>query len=192
MRTLLIKITIAMVALFLAGCTLLETTYTVDQQKDFTQYRTYSWYGDGFSEAVSGLFDVDAARLDTAIRATIQEHMQSQGLAVREPDTADIWINYQATAHTTMSDRYRYSLEDMNQSYKQKQIRYSSSFDASRRYTTEYNEGEFVVDVIDAKNLQVVWRGIVTIPLGLYDEESRNIQRLQKAMAKMLKKFPPR
>jgi len=176
----------------LTSCSLFEVSYDVDEQTDFSQYRTFSWYSDGFAESISGLFGVDAANLDSAIRATIQKQLLARGISLTQSDSADVWINYQAIAQTTASDRYHYTLEDITQSYIRKQIRYSSSLDASRRYTTVYDQGTFIIDAIDKNRLQVVWRGTVETPLGLYDSEDRRIQRMQKAVTKLLKPFPPK
>jgi hypothetical protein len=189
--TRLTSIVVTLMASVVASCTLFETSYTADPNTDFSQYKTFSWYSDGFAASISGLFGVNAANLDSAIQSTIQQHLQVKGLTLSQPNAADIWINYQAIAKTTSTDRYNYSVEDITQSYIRKQIRYSSSFDASRRFTTVYDQGTFIIDAIDRKDLQVVWRGTVETPIGLYDDENRRIERMQKAVKKLLAKFPP-
>ncbi len=184
-----IIITITCIAL--AGCSLFDITYTKDPQTDFSQYHSFSWYKEGFDDSISGIFDVDTANLDSAIRSTIQQQLQHKGLTLSDPDSADLWINYQAIAQSTLSDRYIYRLEDINQSYIHKQINYSSSFDASRRYNTAYEQGTFTVDVIDRAKMLLIWRGTVETPIGLYDNENRRIERMQKALVKLLAKFSP-
>ncbi|WP_455209916.1 DUF4136 domain-containing protein [Kaarinaea lacus] len=184
------SIVFALAVFALSSCSLFEVSHTIDPQTDFSHYQTFSWYSDGFADSISGLFGVNAAHLDSAIRDTIQQQLQLKGLTLSQPDTADLWVNYQAIAQTTAADRYQYSLEDINQSYIRKQIRYSSSFDASRRFTTVYDQGTFVVDVIDRNDLQVVWRGTVETPIGLYDTEAPRIARMQKAIKKLMMKYP--
>ena len=177
-------------AILLASCSLLDISHTSDDQTDFSQYRSFSWYKEGFSDSIRGVFNIDTANLDSAIRSTIQQQFQLKGLTFSDPDTADLWINYQAITQTTLSDRYVYSLEDINQSYIHKQIRYSSSFDASRRYSTAYEQGTFIVDVIDRSEMLLVWRGTVETPIGLYEKESNRIERIQKALEKLLTQYP--
>jgi hypothetical protein len=180
-----------MTATALASCSLIEVSYTIDQQRDFSQYRSFSWYKEGFDDSISGIFDVNIANLDSAVRSTIQQQLQNKGFSLSAPDSADLWINYQAVAQTTLSDRYLYSVDDINQSYIRKQISYSSSFDASRRYSTAYEQGTFIVDIIDRAEMLLIWRGTVETPIGLYDDEHRRIERMQKALIKLLEKFPP-
>jgi hypothetical protein len=183
---------IAISALALASCSLYEVSYTVDQQTDFSRYKTFSFYSDDITDSMVGVFGVDAATIDSAIKSSIQKHMQGKGFTPSPLDSADIWVNYQSMAESTIADRYNYSLEDLNQSYRQKQIRYSSSFDASRRFTSLYDKGTVIVDVIDRKGSQVVWRGIVETPLARYDTEKQRIAALQRAIGKLLTKFPPK
>ena len=182
---------IMMSAIAMASCSLFEVSYTVDPQTDFSQYHSFSWYNEGFDDSISGIFGVNTAHLDSAIRTSIQQQLQHKGFSLSAPDSADLWINYQAIAQSTLSDRYLYSVEDISQSYVRKQIRYSSSFDASRRYTTVYDEGTFIVDIIDRAKMLLIWRGTVETPIGLYNNELRDIKRMQKAVKKLLKKFPP-
>jgi len=172
------------------SCSLIEVSHTIDPETDFSRYKTFTWYSDGFADSINGLFGVDAAHLDSAIRDSIQQQLHNKGLNLGQPNSADLWINYQAIAQRTAADRYQYRLEDLDQSYIRKQIRYSSSFDASRRFTTFYDEGTFVVDVIDRTSLQVIWRGSVELPIGLYDTEAPRIARMQKAIKKLLAKYP--
>lgn len=51
--------------------------------------------------------------------------------------------------------------------------------------TTHYVEGTLVVDFIDAKTKQPVWRGTVTDTL----EPNRKHDKLEKAVAKLIRKF---
>src|SRR5262249_38322146 len=50
--------------------------------------------------------------------------------------------------------------------------------------------GQLVVDVYDASSKQLVWRGVATDTMS--DKAEKNDKRLNDAVAKLLKKFPPR
>ena len=151
------RIVVSIAALLLSGCSPLQTHYSADPQADFSQFRSFSWYSDGFPESISGLFAGGAAQMDSAIRSTIQQQLTEKGLAYINSDSADIWINYQAIGKTSPGGMYRYSMSDMEQGYLRKQIRYSSSFDFNRRYTTFDEQGTLIVDIINSQNLQVVF-----------------------------------
>jgi hypothetical protein len=55
--------------------------------------------------------------------------------------------------------------------------------------TTEYLVGTLVVDIFDAKNKQLIFRGSATDELS--DKADKNAKKLAKASDKMFKDFPP-
>jgi hypothetical protein len=55
--------------------------------------------------------------------------------------------------------------------------------------TTTYNIGTLVVDMYDTKTKQIVWRGVGTDTLS--DKPEKNEKKLNKALEKMFKKYPP-
>lgn len=175
-----------------SSCSVFDVSYTMDKEKDFSKYKTFAWFDGGYSDSISGSFDIDAASMDSAIRNSVEQHLTGKGYVEEHHDHADLWINYQAIAKTTTSNEYKYELKDINQTYKTKLIRYSSSLDASRRFTTRYELGTLIVDIIDRATSEVIWRGSVEMPLGLYNKEEKKINRLNKAINKLLIPFPSR
>ncbi|MGH9778564.1 MAG: DUF4136 domain-containing protein [Candidatus Acidiferrales bacterium] len=55
--------------------------------------------------------------------------------------------------------------------------------------TSTYMIGTLVVDMYDAKTKQIVWRGVGTDTLS--DKPEKNEKKLNKALEKMFKKYPP-
>jgi hypothetical protein len=55
--------------------------------------------------------------------------------------------------------------------------------------TTEYLVGTLVVDIFDAKNKQLIFRGSATDEIS--DKADKNAKKLAKASDKMFKDFPP-
>lgn len=55
--------------------------------------------------------------------------------------------------------------------------------------TTTYNIGTLVVDIYDAQTKQLVWRGVGSDTLS--DKPEKNEKKLNKALDKLFKKFPP-
>ena len=58
--------------------------------------------------------------------------------------------------------------------------------------TTEstYREGTLLVDIFDAKDHKLVYRGTATDELS--DKSEKNVKKVQKALDKMFKDFPPK
>jgi hypothetical protein len=175
----------------LTACSTFKVNYHTDPQTEFSRYHTYAFYSDEIAHSISTVFGVTPSTLDSAVKSSIRAQLQSKGFTRESTDAADIWINYETVAEPTIVDRYQYKLEDLNQSYKSKQIRFSSSLDANRRYPSMYDKGIIIVDVIDRDALKVVWRGTVELPMGVYGSESERVEAIQNAVRKLLKKFPP-
>jgi Domain of unknown function (DUF4136) len=53
-----------------------------------------------------------------------------------------------------------------------------------------YEVGTLVVDMFDTKSKQVIWRGTATDTLS--DKAEKNAEKLNKAVEKMMKDFPPK
>lgn len=180
---------ICVCVLLLNSCSLYEVNDIKDANTDFSQYKTFAWLKEDIKDSIRGTFEIDPASLDSTIRHTIQDRLAAKGLTMSVRETPDLWINYQLAATSTVSDQYRYSIDDINQSYKQKAIHYSSSFDANRRYTTAYEQSTLAVDLIDTKRLLVVWRGTVETPLGTGNPEKQRAT-VKKAVIKIIQRIP--
>jgi len=58
--------------------------------------------------------------------------------------------------------------------------------------TSTINIGTVVLDVYDPKMKQLVWRGSATETVHLSNDPAKNQEHLQKAIAKLLKNYPPK
>jgi hypothetical protein len=53
-----------------------------------------------------------------------------------------------------------------------------------------YTVGTLVVDLFDARTMQLIWRGVGTETLS--DKPEKDTQKLNKTVEKMFKDFPPK
>jgi hypothetical protein len=59
----------------------------------------------------------------------------------------------------------------------------------SRTWTSNYNEGAIIVDLVDAKSNKLVWQGIGS---GISVDSPRAKQRqIPEIMAEIMKNYPP-
>ncbi|MCI0348851.1 MAG: DUF4136 domain-containing protein [Acidobacteriales bacterium] len=56
---------------------------------------------------------------------------------------------------------------------------------------TQAQEGYLTMDVVDAKNKQLLWRGKVKVKLD-YEHKEKALNQVEKAVAKLLAKYPPK
>ena len=69
---------------------------------------------------------------------------------------------------------------------------YWGGYGGTSTYVTEYHEGSLIIDIVDAKSNELVWRGVAQAEVyPQSDPEYRN-QRLETAVRKILDRFPPK
>lgn len=65
----------------------------------------------------------------------------------------------------------------------------ADGFGESTTTTETYQTGTLIVDLFDAKNKNLVWRGSATDTLS--DKSDKNIKKLKNAVRKLFEHFPP-
>jgi hypothetical protein len=55
----------------------------------------------------------------------------------------------------------------------------------------EYEEGTFVLDFVDAKSRELVWRGIAQGEVQNYSSPVKRNERINNVVQNVLSKFPP-
>jgi len=143
---------------------------------DFSKFKTYAW-----QKSPHPAKDF----WDQRIVYGINQQLQAKGLQEVQSDP-DLWVVY--TSH----------IQD------QKQVvgtgyNYGPSWywgpwwggPTTTTYTTYITkEGTLVVELADARNHMLEWRGSVTDTI--HDNSNKNINQLDKAIAKLFKNYPPK
>jgi hypothetical protein len=59
-------------------------------------------------------------------------------------------------------------------------------------YVREYEEGTVIIDIVDGRSGQLVWRGTGQAELSQSSNPEKRQERLQKVVEKILSRFPPK
>jgi hypothetical protein len=174
----------APVFLLLAGvATAQDVRYNYDKSADFTKYKTYKWVEIKTS-------DKDQM-IDNQIRSTIDAELAKKGLTKSESDNVDLDIGYQIALST------------------EKQVNtFSSDFGygpgwgyyghgmggtgTSTSTTSTLYVGALQLDFYDVAKKQAVFRAVATKTLDTKAKPEKRQKNLTKAVAKMLKQYPPK
>jgi hypothetical protein len=143
---------------------------------DFSGYKTYKWV------EIQGAEKPDQI-VDTQIRQAIDKALAGKGLAKATGDTADLAIGYQVAI-----------------TQEQQWNAYSTGGYGARRYgggmgtatSTTINIGTVALDMYDAAAKELVWKGQASKTLSGEKDPEKRQKNLDKAMAKLLKDFPPK
>jgi len=176
------KIIIASVGMILLffSCSSLKISHGYDRQTDFTRYETFAW-ARALKEAVGSpqaRLLADNPLLDKRIKSAVTDQLLGKGFKPVNTDP-DLLIVY----HVGVKDRINVS----NWGY-----RYGPYWGPGRVDVYGYREGTLIIDFVDAKQKELVWRGIAqkALPEG-GSPESRERQ-LNDVIRNLLAKFPPK
>jgi hypothetical protein len=136
---------------------------------DFSKYRTYAW--------VKPSRTTSNPLMDQRIVAAVDAQLAAKGMREAQAD-ADVLVTY-------------------NAGLRQERSAIASGMGGWRRGggmgridpVTE-NVGTLVVDVSDGKSKNLIWRGMATDTLS--DQSEKNTKKIEKAVDKMFKKYPPK
>jgi hypothetical protein len=140
-----------------------------DHSTDFSKYRTYTWIKE--PEPANPLMK---QRIIDAINA----QLQTKGLRLVSGN-ADLGV----AAHTATATQQ--SLESFYNGYPG----WGYYWGPVTTYVETYEVGTLVVDLFDVAAKQVKWRGVASDTLS--DKPDKNVKKLNKAVEKMFKHFPP-
>ena len=163
------------VAATLALATGIASAASVDAnylpETDFSVYHTYRWVG------VEGV-DASDAITDQQIKRAVDKELAAKGWTRTDAQDADALVAYQL------------AVEERQQVHVYSNYGWgwggsSSVSESTIRY------GTLTLDVYDPRHKALIWRGNATDTLKRKVDPEKRQARIDKAVAKLLKKFPP-
>ena len=149
----------------------------VDEMK---AYKSYSWLPAPKSKGKSA--DQLIAK---RIMMVTDEALVKKGYERAQTSAPDFLIGW----HGAVDSKLQYSTVNTYYGYG---WGYWGGVGASQTYATEYHEGSLIIDIVDAKSNELVWRGVAQAEVyPKSDPEYRN-QQIQSAVNKILSQFPPK
>ena len=145
-----------------------QVSVNYNHNQSFTQYHTYAWGSANANKVQNSILaQVAVQDIDTAL--------QGKGLQkVQESENPDVIV----AANGGLKQQTSYSAWGMR-----------GIGGGMGGITPEQNvEGTLIVDLYDAKNKSLVWRGIAQDTLN--NNGNKNQQMVQKAINKMFKQWP--
>lgn len=149
----------SVVALFLAGCSSIKVTSDYDHSVDFTQYKTYSYYGwANNSDQILNQLDKDR------IEKTFAKEFDNRGMTYTKEGGELVVALYivtqqkQETAATTTGfgggPYYGGGYYGYGPGWG-----WGGGFSTTSYHTYDYTVGTLICDVFDAKEQKLIWEG---------------------------------
>jgi len=171
---------------FISACSSVNVKYDYDPAIDFTAIHTYNW-----GQANSA--DDELSRnslLKKRITASIDGYLQARGFSKVEPARADVLIVIQAVVKEKMRvtdwggprGYYRDPWYDPW---------WGGSAYGGRVDVSYYNEGTLVIDIVDSRKKELIWRGLGSGIVQSYNDQDRQQAAIDKYVQEILDHFPP-
>lgn len=149
-----------------------DVRYNFMPGTDFSKYHTYKWV------AIEGGAHPNQI-MDQEIKQAVDSQLASKGLAKTDGEKADLFVGYQVAV-------------DQEKQWNAWGTGRGFGGGMGSATSSTINVGTFVLDMYDPGTKQLVWTGNATKTIDPSSNQEKNMQRLNKAMAKLLKNYPPR
>ena len=160
-----------------------DVRYNFDKSANFAAFKTYKWV------AIKGATPLgDLA--DRQVKAAVDAELAAKGLAKSESDTADLYIGYQAAVgqekeYTSFDTGWGYGPGWYGGGW------YGGGGGMTTGQTSTIYIGQLALDMYASSPKALVWRGTASKTLDPKAKPDKQEKNLQKAVAKMLKNYPP-
>jgi len=166
---------------FVVGCAA-KVQHSFDRTASFENRKTFAWMEQ--AKVDLGIADMNDALIEEKIKEAVEKQLLARGLAKAATGMPDLLLNLKVA----VQDGY---LEGtMDDAYEKKFNSNVNRWDYQiRRYPIDV--GSVIIDMIDPASQQVIWRGIAEAKV-LSTGERKRVRRMNKAINKIFRGFPPR
>jgi hypothetical protein len=151
-----------------------DVTYNVAPGANFTKYKTYKWVRISGAEYPNQI-------VDEQIKQSIDSQLAAKGFTKTDADNADLDVAYQVSI----------SKEQQWNAYGMGGVGWRMGGGMATATSSTLNVGTLGFDVYDPAAKQLLWRGSATKTLNPPKDPEKRQKNLDKAVAKLLKNFPP-
>ena len=173
--------------LFASGSVLAQdVSYNAAPGTDFSKFKTYKW-----------VILKDAPKpndlVDKQITAIVDSELAAKGLSRIDGDDADLYIGYQAgigqeKQFTSYNTGWGYG----GGWYRGGWYGGTGGMSTTTGQTSTIYVGQLALDMYDSTNKDLAWRGVVSKTLDQKAKPDKQEKNLKKAVAKLLKNYPPK
>ena len=157
---------------FVVSCsTIYGVKYDYDKQVNFGSLKTYDWM------TVPDKADIDSLNVER-VKKAVNAELQAKGymMTSNNPD-------FLIAEHMRSKDKIQ--VEDWGYGYSRHgRYRRSSSY--------QYEEGSLILDFIDARSKEMIWRGVAKAVVDNVDTPEKTEKIINEAVQEILKNFPPK
>ena len=170
-----------MLLLCWGGAAAQDVRYNYVQGTDFSKYKTYKWVQVPNAQYPNQI-------LDGQIKQSIDAQLSMKGLTKNEGENPDLYVAYQLAID---QEKQWNSFSTGGDSWGWGRWGGWGGMQTTTTTSSTINVGTLNLDIYDVATKQQIWRGEATKTVKAQKNPQKLQKNLDKAMAKMLKNYPP-
>ena len=170
MKTKLIYLACSVLAIVISGCSSIEVSENYDPSYDFSQAKTFDWYAEN---------DYKHELILKQIRHELKAQLEAKGITQKEDNPDLVVAIYGGT-------KDKVSIRSTNIGYT-----YGGWYGGRGVDVYQYKEGTLVLDFIDRKTKQLVFRSKAIVEVSQNISMEKRQKRIQNVIREAIKSFPP-
>lgn len=185
MRT---AVLVLVVLVLFGGCSTLTVKTDYNPEYDFTDLKTYAWLeGDKPSDDIR----INNSLVINRVVTAVDKELKAKGYQLVDKDQADFYVNWFGGIENKIRQ------ETINTYYGGMGYGYGGwGYGGyrpahSRTYNVEYQEGILIIDIVDNKDKQLVWRGTGQDYVEEKGTPEKMTAGINQAVTQILSDFPP-
>lgn len=172
-RSLLFFAFLAVLLFSAAAVSAQDVRYNFMPGTDFSKFHTYRWVNIEGGNHPNQI-------VDAQIKQSVDAQLAAKGLTKTDSDKADLYVGYQIA----VNQEKQWNGYGMGGG-----VRWGGMASAT---SSTINVGTLVLDMYDPATKKLVWTGNATKTIDPSSNQEKNQKNLDKAMAKLLKNYPPK
>ncbi len=171
------------------GCATITLRFDHDPNTDFAAYKTYGWLGE--AQSLTGNPRIDDPALNARVRHEVDRRLGAKGFVRSRTGTPDFLVTWRAAIRRKLEYSKLAIGYDYVPAWGRDRMTGASVGDRGT-YVREHELGTLVIDIVDARQNRLVWWGAAQAEIDIEDSRGTKKARLNKAVGRILKRFPPR
>jgi len=173
---------VGVVLLLAVGCSGIRVSEDYDHSTDFSKYRAWYWLP---RPPPSGDPRIDSDLLATRVRSAVESILAAKGYRQVPVGEADFGVGWQAAIEGKLD------VHSVDQFYGYGPRWGPVGGMGSETFVRRYDQGTLILDVVDARSRQLVWRGSAQAEVQQRRDPAQRDARVREAVQKILARFPP-
>ncbi|MHC4550980.1 MAG: DUF4136 domain-containing protein [Planctomycetota bacterium] len=176
------RMVLAALAATCTACSAVRVETDYDPDAEFAGLENFAWLPARGRPA--GDPRVDNALVDARVRGAVERHLAAQGYRKVSAEDADFLVAYHAAVERKLDLEALYGPYGYGPHY-------GAWGPGHETVVREYEEGSLLLDVLEPKRHQLIWRGSARAVVDRTATPEERSALVDKAVAKMLDRFPP-